>query len=97
MVCIQWQHAYTFDLSYLISAMGSDYVINTLSIGPFSEDNRTACVDVQITDDERAENTELFMAMLVASSNSPPLLVIEPENTTVTILDNDGENLSIQQ
>ena len=60
-------------------------------IGPYSDDNRTACVNVQIVDDERAENTESFIAMLVASSNSPQLLLIAPENTTVNILDNDGK------
>ena len=60
-------------------------------IGPYSDDNRTACVNVQIIDDERAEIAESFIAMLVASSNSPQLLLIAPDNTTINILDNDSK------
>ena len=84
-------------VSLFISVQNSDYVIpsTSLEIGPFSQNGRRACVDVNITDDRIAENVESFAAMLVARPSSPPLLVIDPADTTVDIEDNDGELLLI--
>ena len=64
----------------------------SISIGPFSQSSRSACVDVNIIDDGRAENDESFLAMILPTNRSPPDLVISPANTTVNIEDNDGEN-----
>lgn len=77
-----------------ISAQNVDYGM-TVTIGPFSQDNLRACVTIQITDDGIAENVESFLAMLVVGVSAPPLLVIDPANTTVNILDNDGEQVQV--
>ena len=73
---------------------GGDYSItsSSVTIGPFSQASRRACVTVDITDDTVAENLETFSAMLVGSSNSPDRLTITPSSTSVDILDNDGES-----
>ena len=79
--------------SAIISDSNSDYSItsSSVTIGPFSQASRRACVTVDITDDTVAENLETFSAMLVISSNSPDRLTITPSVTVVAILDNDGE------
>lgn len=63
----------------------------SLSIGPFSQANRRACVNVNIIEDSIAENLESFSAMLESSSDSPGQLTINPDTTRVDIQDNDGE------
>lgn len=78
---------------FVISDVDIDYSVppGSLSIGPFSQASRRACVTVNIIDDDIAENLESFSAMLVSNSNSPDQLTINPDTTTVNIQDNDGE------
>ena len=77
----------------MISDAGIDYSIpaGSLSIGPFSEASRRACVTVNIINDDIAENLESFSAMLESSSDSPDQLIISPDTTRVDIQDNDGK------
>ena len=87
--------AHSVHLLSSISAQNVDYgTLNFGTIGPFSQNSRRACVTVQITDDGIAENVESFLAMLVVNATAPSLLLIQPANTTVNILDNDGEQLA---
>ena len=77
---------------------GGDYSItsSSVTIGPFSQASRRACVTVDITDDTVAENLETFSAMLVLSFNpaNQLQLTITPSKTLVNILDNEGEKLN---
>ena len=75
-----------------ISVEDADYSVpaESLSIGPFSQASRRACVTVNINDDEIVENLESFSAMLESSSNTPDQLTISPGTTRVNIEDNDG-------
>jgi hypothetical protein len=76
----------------MISVEGADYSIpsESLSIGPFSQASRRACVTVNINNDDIAENLESFSAMLEPSSDSPDQISITPVTTRVDIEDNDG-------
>ena len=82
-------------MNYLISVAGNDYSVpaESLSIGPFSQANRRACVSVNIIDDAIAENLESFSATLESSSDSPDQLTIDPSLARVDIQDNDGIKL----
>ena len=77
----------------MILDAGIDYSVpaGSLSIGPFSQTSRRACVTVNIINDDIAENLESFSAMLEPSSNSPDQLTISPDTTRVDIRDNDGK------
>lgn len=76
----------------MISVEDADYSVPTesLSIGPFSQASRRACVSVNIINDAIAENLESFLATLEPNSNSPDQLTISPGTTRVNIEDNDG-------
>lgn len=67
---------------------GEDYeVVNTLLTFSSTNQNTPECVRVSITNDSNAEGPEMFLGQLTTSDDR---VVLSPDQTTVTILDDDG-------
>ena len=65
---------------------------------PFTESKRKICLNLVILEDAIIENDESFSIMLERNSSvstTVPLL-IEPEISTVKIMDNDGKSTILQ-
>ena len=50
----------------------------------------SACIDVEITQDDSLEEDELFVVALTSSDLGA---ILEPDETKITILDEDGMTL----
>ena len=76
------------------SAMvGADYSAPTTpTLGPFGSGSRRECSDVAIIDDQVAEPSETFR-LFVATSGSPVGVIVAPSSLTVTITDDDFEDV----
>lgn len=79
-------------LSLIIIEPRSDYTAIDNYPLPFTDLRRKICLNVEILEDVVIENDESFSILLERSSNVPPTvpLIIEPEISTVKIMDNDG-------
>ena len=78
------------------SSAGQDYqpVIN-VHLGPFGNNNRHQCFNVNILNDTQVENPENFTVNVqFCHGETPPERVgINPSTGTTTIIDDDGEFL----
>ncbi len=66
----------------------------TLSFAAGSPVNSLSCVDIVILEDSAVEDIERFYVEL---STSDPVNILSPDNTSVSILDNDGTSLHFRQ
>ena len=67
------------------------------SLEGFGNSVRRQCVNVTITDNDVREDAETFTVTLERPSNrSLPKILIRPAMVTVTILDNDGKDITPQ-
>ena len=68
---------------------GSDYTaVSTDEVFvPSSDTNAMQCVSITIEDDEALEGDETFIVILTTSE---PIVMLEMNETTIAIMDNDG-------
>ena len=64
---------------------------------PFTESRRKICVNLNILEDVIIENDENFSIILERNSSVSPTVpfLIEPEISTVKIVDNDGKSTTM--
>ena len=64
-----------------------------MRLGPFGDSNRRQCFNVNILNDNRAENPENFMVnvQFCPGETSPARVDIDPSSGTTTIIDDEGE------
>lgn len=76
----------------VVTMAGSDYrqVSTILTFPSGSSDDATVCLDVNTIDDDTLENPELLTIVLTTTET---YVTVDPaaSQTTVTIVDNDGE------
>ena len=73
-----------------------DFLSINQTLEGFGNSTRRQCFNVTITDDDVCEDVEMFTATLEKPLNgSLPTVLIHPVMVTVTILDNDGKDMSL--
>ena len=67
-----------------------DYTVVDFLNEPFNMNNRRQCFNVSIVNDNIPENAESFNVTIM-NSVSTPLVIVEPADVIITILDRDCE------
>ena len=70
-------------------AVNSDYVSEAFLFEFHPSNSSMACGSINITDNDTPENEEEFIAIL---STGDSAVILSPNMTTITILDDDGKN-----
>ena len=66
--------------------------------GVFSDGNTSACYNITIEDDNVIEPQEVFYVSLTSLPGPiENLVTINPNNSNVTIIDNDGKNFHLKK
>ena len=76
------------------SPADQDYqAVTNMPLGPFGNDDRRQCFNVNLTNDAEPEDPEDFMVIVqfCPGEAQPERVDITPQNDTTTIMDNDGE------
>ena len=82
---------------FALSSDLRDFLPISQTLEGFGNSVRRQCFSVNITDDAVREDAETFTVTLERPSNrSLPKILIRPAMVTVTILDNDGEDITPQ-
>ena len=85
------EHSIETFVNHLLS---SDFMTRNQSLKGFVNSKRWQCFNVTITEDDVREDVETFTLTLEKPFNgSLPKILIRPAMVTVTILDNDGEDM----
>ena len=83
--------------AFALSSDLQDFQPINQSLNGFFNSTRRQCFNVTITDDDVREDAETFTVTLEKPSNgSLPKILICPAMVTVTILDNDGKDITPQ-
>ena len=82
-------------ISFLLTTDQADYIANS-EVVTFTPTQNSFILTVGIVDDDVVENPEVFLAMaeLVSAADAGDV-IIAPESTTVTILDEDSKLIAI--
>ena len=68
-----------------------DTSVNSTIIGPFDTKNRAYCFNVTASPDSYFDGNKTFKYLLTLASDPQPLVVISPNTTEVTIMDNNSK------
>ena len=71
--------------------MNSDYVSEAFLFEFHPSNSTMACGSINITDNDTPENEEFFIAVLTTDDSA---VILSPNMTTITILDDDGKTLA---
>ena len=99
MYCFVFRHAYKYTCISFIDAGNLDFTSNFDVFETLNQNNRRACFDVTINNDQAFENTETFSLLLsfdeLVPDSARSIVTIEPSVVYVTIEDTTGmQNVS---
>ena len=75
----------------ILPAVNSDYVSEAFLFEFHPSNSTMACGSINITNNNTPENEEFFIAILTTSDSA---VILSPNMTTITILDDDGNSLA---
>ena len=72
--------------------------MTNMTLGPFDNNNRRQCFNVNIRDDTQREGTEDFTVSVDDCPGPPPpgpRIIFNPRSGRTTIIDNDGKSHAV--